>query len=764
MIKHSPSIVAAMLIAVAVLDASAQQGASSAASTGASASEEPTSAAPDPGDEDVTPHTLDTVIIKATEIDDASPGSQQIGGQALTDNAAANSDSARLLEDIPGVSVYGAGGISSLPTIHGLADDRLRIQVDGADLATACPNHMNSTLSYIHPTNVGSATVFSAIAPVSAGGDSIGGTIQLESLPPEFATRKDGILMKGRAGYFFRSNGHASGYDFGARLASEHLHLSYSESSSESRNYKAARDFKAPGAAAPGRGWLDGDVIGSSEYDASTNRDVGMAMLLGNHLVQLNVGRQTVGFEGFPNQRMDMTDNDNTLMNLRYTGQYSWGELEARVYDQDTRHEMDMGPDRFSYGFGMPMKTEATTRGTLVKTSIELSEQNVVRLGSEYQTYDLDDWWLPVGSGGAMAPNKYWNIRDGERDRIGVFGEWESRWTPEWLTVLGVRTDIVRSDAGPVQGYNDSMGIWTADARAFNARDHRRTDHHIDLSALARYAPGEMWTFEGGYARKTRSPNLYERYAWSTNAMAALMNNFVGDGNGYIGNPGLRPEVADTLSASGDWHDAGGETWGVRVTGHYTFVWDCVDARRCNFGQCGVANVTRKNGFVLLQYANQSARLYGIDVSGHWLLGRSADYGSVTASGRLSHLRGRNETTGDGLYHIVPLDSKIALTHQLGGWTTTAEAQWVGAKTRVSDVRNEIPTKSYSLFNLRSSYEWKYARIDLSVENVLNNFYRPPLGGAYLGQGLSMSTNTIPWGIAVPGPGRSINAAVSVFF
>lgn len=75
------------------------------------------------------------------------------------------------------MSLYGAGGVSSLPAIHGLADDRIRIQVDGMDLVAACPNHMNSALFYIDPTKVGSATVFAGITPVSAGGDSIGGTI-----------------------------------------------------------------------------------------------------------------------------------------------------------------------------------------------------------------------------------------------------------------------------------------------------------------------------------------------------------------------------------------------------------------------------------------------------------------------------------------------------------------------------------------------------------------------------------------------------------
>lgn len=46
---------------------------------------------------------------------------------------------------------------ASLPAIHGLADDRLRIKWDGMDLMASCPNHMNPALSYLDPSNVGRA-------------------------------------------------------------------------------------------------------------------------------------------------------------------------------------------------------------------------------------------------------------------------------------------------------------------------------------------------------------------------------------------------------------------------------------------------------------------------------------------------------------------------------------------------------------------------------------------------------------------------------
>jgi iron complex outermembrane receptor protein len=74
-----------------------------------------------------------------------------------------------------------------------------------------------------------------------------------------------------------------------------------------------------------------------------------------------------------------------------------------------------------------------------------------------------------------------------------------------------------------------------------------------------------MTDVEFGLARKVRSPNLYERYTWSTWGMAALMNNFVGDGNGYVGNMDLKPEKAYTASFTFDWH-AADRSWELKAT------------------------------------------------------------------------------------------------------------------------------------------------------------------------------------------------------
>ncbi|MDR2240496.1 MAG: TonB-dependent receptor plug domain-containing protein, partial [Zoogloeaceae bacterium] len=114
---------------------------------------------------------LDEVVVSGGRVQ-PMPETSTVAPARQQQLRAASSDTASLLRDAPGVSLQGAGGVSSLPIINGLADDRLRVKVDGMDLIASCPNHMNPALSYVDPGNVGKLTVYAGIAPVSVGGDS----------------------------------------------------------------------------------------------------------------------------------------------------------------------------------------------------------------------------------------------------------------------------------------------------------------------------------------------------------------------------------------------------------------------------------------------------------------------------------------------------------------------------------------------------------------------------------------------------------------
>jgi iron complex outermembrane receptor protein len=116
----------------------------------------------------------------------------------------------------------------------------------------------------------------------------------------------------------------------------------------------------------------------------------------------------------------------------------------------------------------------------------------------------------------------------------------------------------------------------------------------------------------------------------------------------------------------------------------------------------------------------------------------------------------------------MPLNAKLTLTQKLGGWDNAAELVMVSRKDDVSAMRNEMETPGYALVNLRGSHSWKQVRVDFGVENLFDRLYYHPLGGAYLGQGTTMTTQAVPtvpqWGTPVPGMGRSFYAGLNYSF
>jgi iron complex outermembrane receptor protein len=757
-------------------------------------------------DKQAAPTALDDVVVHGKR-EPAGAGfgdPSSVSGSELRMLRPATSDTATLMRDVPGMQFQSAGGTSSLPVIRGLADDRNRILVDGMDLIASCPNHMNPPLSYLDPSNVTKLTVYPGIGPVSVGGDSIGGTIIAASRPLPFAAPGAGLLTTGEIGAFYRSNGDAWGGNIYAAAANESLSVAYTGSYAQSDNYKAGDNFKTTTATGRLGHTLPLNEVGSTAYK-TWSQQLAVGFQGDGNLVEFKYTFVKTPEQLYPNQRMDMLDNEQQTFNLNYVGQFAWGKLDARIYHETVDHFMDFGPDkRYWYGpgqppagaggdaavngfpcspisgtrmvngmmvgcaAGMPMYTASKNTGGTVAADINLSEKDLLRVGGLYQHYTLDDWWPPSGAG--MWPGTFDNINDGERNRFALFGEWESRLTAQWKTLLGARYENVQMNTGDVRGYSitpGAMGNQVADAAAFNAQDRQRTDNNWNLTALARYTPNEAADIEFGVARKVRSPNLYERYTWSTWSMAAAMNNTVGDGNGYIGNLDLKPEVAHTIAATFDWH-AADRSWEIKATPYYSRVTDYIDAVRCTRGaSCTLNNATTTNQFVVLQYDNTSATLYGIDISGQAALAQTS-VGDFGLRGLIGYVNGENRDTGDGLYNIMPLNARVALTHQIGGWNNVLEVIGVTRKDDVSEVRNEIETPGYGLTNLRLSYSWKQARIDFGVENLFDKFYYMPLGGAYVGQGTTMALNPASgnpaWGTGVPGAGRTIYTGLNLKF
>jgi len=690
--------------------------------------------------------SLPTISVIASP-DDSLPAGTGLGGDGLAARLLTTDDVAALLRGLPGVSLYGNGGVSSLPALNGLGADRVNVLVDGAPIAPACPNQMNPALSAIAPTRVAKVQVLAGITPVSAGGDSIAGTIAVDSAPPVFAASGEAVHSEGKLSAFYRSNGRGVTGAAEASVANDTVSLGYNGSWSRAGNYKAG----------------NGQTVRSTLYDVQDNA-VTFGARRDGHQITLQGGIQTMPYQGFPTQRMDLTDNRSVFLNGRYEGLFDWGTLDARANWRRTRHTMNFLEDKGgTAGGGMPMDTRTTDAGYSIKAVLPLSARDTLRVGNEFRHTNLDDWWDPVAGSMMMGPLTYWNVNGGTRNRVGTFAEWEANWSPAWTTLLGVRNDVVWMDTGAVQPYSWQnplgMGMMAmanpdaADARAFNARSHGRTDLNIDVTALVRYAPSDTSAIEAGYARKTRSPNLYERYAWGTGGMSSSMNGWFGDANGYVGNPDLKPEVANTVSTTLSLHDTTHKAWEVKLTPYYTYVQNFIDVERIG---------TLSNGFVKLRFANHDAILFGANLSAAAILHEDERLGAFRLSGTVGWVQGRNLDTGDALYHIMPLNALLTAEHRLGGWNSAVELQATARKERVQALRNEPETPSYALVNLRTGYEWGNIRVDAGIENLFDQTYHPPLGGVgYADYRAGGSQGTVG---PLLGAGRSFVAGMTVKF
>jgi iron complex outermembrane receptor protein len=253
-----------------------------------------------------------TVAMPASEVYAPLSSSQHETGDV---DRARSANAADLLGDSSGVDLQQGGSIAAIPLLHGMGDERTKLLVNGMTLSSACPNHMNPPLSYIDPSNVAKAYVTAGITPVSLGGDSIAGTVSVDSAQPTFAKAADEWHTEGVLSSFYRSNGTGYGAALAGSLASRHLSFGYSGAWDNTGDYDDGSGHKI-----------------TSTYAQTANNSASFAAQGAGNLIVIEAGLHNTPYQGFPNQQMDMTRNHGEFVNVRYSRDLHWGVLETRAY------------------------------------------------------------------------------------------------------------------------------------------------------------------------------------------------------------------------------------------------------------------------------------------------------------------------------------------------------------------------------------------------------------------------------------------------
>ena len=245
----------------------------------------------------------------------------EVHGEQL--NKSAYLGSAEQLLKEQGVDFSAAGGMSSLPILNGLMGDRVKVLVDGADITAACANHMNPPLSYISANQIHSLNVVAGISPVSAAGDNIAGVISVNSIAAQFNSAPSLQWQSGYLSGQYRSINQGKSLGLGASVASENISISYQGAYDDANSYQDG----------------NGDKVLDTLYRAQ-NHALSAAFRDDKQQLALKLSHQTIPFQGFPNQYMDMTDNQSLGLTAQYVRQLDNGEFEGQANWHHVKHKM----------------------------------------------------------------------------------------------------------------------------------------------------------------------------------------------------------------------------------------------------------------------------------------------------------------------------------------------------------------------------------------------------------------------------------------
>ncbi|MDQ6972566.1 MAG: TonB-dependent receptor, partial [Mariprofundaceae bacterium] len=457
-----------------------------------------------------------------------------------TDQDYIPSDVAEVLKSVPGANVNKNGPLTGIAQYRGMFGSRMNVQLDGLNVAPAGPNWMDPPLSHIAPSQMQDIRVIRGISPVSAGGESIGGTVQARTAHIPYAS-SDTMAAQGSliTGYDSNNQAYSAGGQAGMSSNSNRLQFN--------GHFDKGKDMQA------GNGL---DIV-PTQYQ---RRNLGVEY--GHHLsdseVSLSYTNERVDNAGSPALPMDIIYVKGNIFSAAYRSDDSAQGIHwlGDIHYMDTDHKMDNNTLRTAPNMLGAPGTPAMQRFTLsnardfaykVHAAIPLAKGNFT-LGS--------DGWMARHQADVYDPRttafKLQNYNQVNRNRFGLFGEWQSSLNSSLDIQTGLRYSRVNMNAGTVSASGFSGGLATAInalANNFNAGGRNQSDNLLDITMQLTQRINDELKLKIGVARKQRAPAYQERYLWSPLESTAGL----ADKRTYVGNVNLRPETAYTIDAGLDW-------------------------------------------------------------------------------------------------------------------------------------------------------------------------------------------------------------------
>lgn len=658
------------------------------------------------------------------------------------DTMVAPADTAELLKEMPGANVNRNGELTGIPQYRGMHGQRVNVSINGSHISSGGPNAMDTPLHYAPVAVLESLTIRRGIAPVSAGQETIGGQMNAVTYHGEY--------------------GNSNEYELGGRLyvggqtvndgGVGSLFLSLVNRNQIFRGMVMREE-------ASDSEFADG-IIRPSSYDRD-RYDLGFSTRHGDHEFTFDFSRNDTNDAGTVALAMDIEAVDTDMFNASHTWDTGDFRLSTKVSYNDVMHLMS------NFHMRVPPQDKSRYRRTLAEgsnTHFVVDLELPTASGSWKFGVDgnFEDHNATIGNPNAAA-FEINSFSDVTRDILGLYIERSQSLTSEIGLDAGVRFNRVTMNSGSISANLNPMNATSGMpfmmnnmaevlAMQFNNSDLKQRDYNTDWFARLSIDSSRDLIWYVGAAQKMRAPSYQERYLWMPLGITAGL----ADGNLYVGNPNLKPEVSHEIEIGFDL-DAGPFSLYPRLFARnvkdYIQGTPSTNMLANNFAQM-MANMGMGQPDPL-QWNNVEARFRGMDMEASFRINSTWQLRAVG-----SIIEGERRDIDDDLYRISPDNIMLALDYTGSQWTGSLETVRYSHQERVSTTNKEQETDGYTLVNLSASYRpTNNSELGLGVNNLLDKNYENHLGG----YNRAMNPDIAP-GARVPGLGRSFYGRLMWYF
>jgi iron complex outermembrane receptor protein len=629
------------------------------------------------------------------------------------------------LSQLPGVSVNGNGLLSGIIQYRGLFGDRLKVKIDGVEIAGAGPNAMDSPLSHALG-NRQDLVLYQGIAPVSVGYETLAGAIVIKDASPTFSDTNEWQTASSLSGSWF-SNNEAKMLGINVASANAQSYVSFQGQYQDADNYESG----------------NGQEVPSTFYERS-----GLKFSAGKHTddyeIDFLIGSRNTNESGTPALAMDITFVDSLWYKLAVAKNISadW-KAKVKVFGNQNEHimrnfDLRPAPDLSAY-------RENEVDSEAIGGDLDLIQDagaNNWRFGASYYSQSNNSR-ITNPNNAAFFIQNFNNI---QREVTSLYAEYDIAAITDddihWQ--IGSRFSNIGYDADDVGSNMVMMNPNVASlVSEFNQADRDLSFALLDIVIKAEAKINESLQATLSLGQKERAPVYSELYTWFPLGVSAGL----ADGRNYLGNLDLKKESAAQIDLGLQLqHD------GLTIMGNLFY-------QNIDNYIIGVPSSNMPANMISammgaqqpLQWNNRSAKLKGADlylskiIGSHWQATASAQW-----------VQGELTEAIDGerypLYRIAPVSGNIALHWNKNDLNLSLVLNVAAAQDEVSSLQNETETAGYGVWNLNARYQVSSAlSLSLVAENLLDKEYAQHLGGVN-----RVSGSEIAIGQKVPEIGRNI--------